>query len=38
LSVIDARKFRFMVDGVPNFAMYIMEVMARRIRGMSASF
>ena len=37
LSVIDARKFRFMVDEVPNFAMYIMQVMARRIRGMSAA-
>ncbi len=35
LSVIDARKFRFMVDEVPNFAQYIMGAMARRIRGMS---
>ena len=35
LSVIDARKFRFMVDEVPNFATYIMGAMARRIRGMS---
>ena len=35
LTVIDARAFRFMVDEVPNFAMYIMGVMARRIRGMS---
>ena len=34
LSVIDARTFRFMVDEVPNFAMYIMGVLARRIRGM----
>ena len=34
LSVIDVRKFRFMVDEVPNFALYIMEAMARRIRGM----
>ena len=38
LSVIDQRKFRFMVDEVPNFAMYIMGVMARRIRGMSQVF
>jgi len=37
LSIIDTRKFRFMVDEVPNFAMYVMEVMARRIRGMSAA-
>jgi CRP-like cAMP-binding protein len=35
LSLIDLRKFRFMVDEVPNFALYIMGAMARRIRGMS---
>ena len=35
LSLIDQRKFRFMVDEVPNFALYIMAAMARRIRGMS---
>ena len=35
LSQIDVRTFRFMVDEVPNFAAYIMGVMARRIRGMS---
>jgi CRP-like cAMP-binding protein len=35
LSQIDARTFRFMIDEVPNFAGYIMGVMARRIRGMS---
>ena len=35
LTIIDARNFRFMVDEVPNFALYIMGVMARRIRGMS---
>ena len=34
VSVIDARKFRFMVDEVPNFAQYVMGAMARRIRGM----
>jgi CRP/FNR family transcriptional regulator, cyclic AMP receptor protein len=34
LSVIDARTFRFMVDEVPNFALYVMGAMARRIRGM----
>ncbi len=37
VSVIDQRKFRFMVDEVPNFAQYIMGAMARRIRGMSAA-
>jgi CRP/FNR family transcriptional regulator, cyclic AMP receptor protein len=35
LSVIDRRLFRFMIDEVPNFALYIMGVLARRIRGMS---
>lgn len=34
ISAIDARTFRFMVDEVPNFAMYVMGAMARRIRGM----
>ena len=37
LSILDQRKFRFMVDEVPNFAMYIMGAMARRIRGMGAA-
>lgn len=35
LSILDQRKFRFMVDEVPNFALYIMGAMARRIRGMA---
>jgi len=35
LSILDQRKFRFMIDEVPNFAFYIMGAMARRIRGMS---
>ena len=35
VSLIDQRRFRFMVDEVPNFALYIMGVLARRIRGMS---
>jgi CRP-like cAMP-binding protein len=34
LSIIDQRRFRFMVDEVPNFAIYVMGAMARRIRGM----
>src|SRR5437588_11099832 len=33
LSLIDQRKFRFMVDEAPNFALYIMGAMAPRIRG-----
>jgi CRP/FNR family transcriptional regulator, cyclic AMP receptor protein len=34
LTCIGKRKFRFMVDEVPYFALYIMGAMARRIRGM----
>ena len=34
ISMIDQRRFRFMVDEVPNFAQYIMQAMAHRIRGM----
>lgn len=34
LSIIDQRRFRFMIDEVPNFAQYVMGAMARRIRGM----
>jgi CRP-like cAMP-binding protein len=34
ISIIDERKFRFMIDEVPNFALYIMKAMAHRIRGM----
>ena len=34
VSKIDQKKFRFMIDEVPNFAIYIMEAMAHRIRGM----
>jgi CRP/FNR family cyclic AMP-dependent transcriptional regulator len=34
VSAIDQRKFRFMIDEVPNFALYIMEAMSHRIRGM----
>jgi len=37
VSVIDQRKFRFMVDEVPNFATYIMTAMAARIRGMKGA-
>lgn len=34
VSIIDDRKFIFMIDEVPNFALYIMKAMAHRIRGM----
>jgi CRP/FNR family cyclic AMP-dependent transcriptional regulator len=34
VSIIDDRKFVFMIDEVPNFALYIMKAMAHRIRGM----
>ena len=33
----EAIGFMSMVDEVPNFAMYIMGAMARRIRGMGAA-
>ncbi len=36
LSAIDKRQFRFMVDEVPNFSMYLLNVLSRRIRGMGA--
>jgi len=34
VSIIDDRKFIFMIDEVPNFALFIMKAMAHRIRGM----
>ncbi len=34
LSVVDKKKFHFMIDEVPNFAFYIMEQMAKRMRGL----
>ncbi len=34
ISIVDERKFVFMIDEVPNFALYIMKAMAHRIRGM----
>jgi CRP/FNR family transcriptional regulator len=34
LSILDERKFFFMVDEVPNFALYIMRALAHRIRGL----
>jgi len=37
VSILDARKFRFMVDEVPNFAQYVMGEMAQRIRGLGAA-
>ncbi len=37
LSVLDERQFRFMIDEVPNFAMYIMKALAHRIRGLRDS-
>ncbi|MEM9473592.1 MAG: cyclic nucleotide-binding domain-containing protein [Pseudomonadota bacterium] len=35
VSILNERHFRYMVDEVPNFAMYLMETMAQRIRGMA---
>jgi CRP/FNR family cyclic AMP-dependent transcriptional regulator len=34
LSILDERKFFFMIDEVPNFALYIMKALAHRIRGL----
>jgi CRP-like cAMP-binding protein len=33
VSVIDQRRFRYMVGEVPNVAQYVMGSMARRIGG-----
>jgi CRP-like cAMP-binding protein len=35
LSLVESHAFRVMAEEVPNFADYIMTVLARRIRGMS---
>lgn len=35
LSIIDRKRFQFMVAEIPNFSQFIMESMARRIRGLS---
>jgi CRP-like cAMP-binding protein len=32
VSIIDQRRFRFMVDEIPNFALYIMGAMAAHPR------
>lgn len=34
LSILDERKFFFMVDEVPNFSLYIMRALAHRVRGL----
>jgi len=36
-SIIDERRFRYMVDEIPNFATYVMKAMAQRIRGLAGS-
>ena len=30
--MIDRRKFRFMIDEVPNFAWYVMQELVHRLR------
>jgi len=35
VSILNDRHFRYMVDEVPNFAMYLLDTMAQRIRGMA---
>jgi CRP/FNR family transcriptional regulator, cyclic AMP receptor protein len=36
LAIMDRRKFRYMVEEVPNFVWYIMNSLAHRLRTMSA--
>jgi CRP/FNR family transcriptional regulator, cyclic AMP receptor protein len=37
LAVMDYRKFRYMVDEVPNFAWYVMQEMSHRLRMLNAA-
>jgi CRP/FNR family transcriptional regulator, cyclic AMP receptor protein len=37
LAVMDYRKFRYMVDEVPNFAWYVMQEMSHRLRVLNAA-
>jgi CRP-like cAMP-binding protein len=36
LVLIDARKFRYMVEEVPNFCWYVMDELAQRLRATNA--
>jgi CRP/FNR family cyclic AMP-dependent transcriptional regulator len=37
VSLVDDRKFRFMIDELPNFSMFVMNAMAARIRQLGHS-
>ena len=37
LAVMDVRKFRYMVDEVPNFAWYVMHELTHRMRMLNAA-
>jgi len=37
LVLIDARRFRYMVEEVPNFCWYVMNEMAQRLRATNAA-
>jgi len=37
LAVMDRRKFRYMVDEVPNFAWYVMHELTHRLRMLNAA-
>jgi CRP/FNR family cyclic AMP-dependent transcriptional regulator len=34
LTLIDQRRFQFMIDELPNFPMYLLKVLTKRIRSM----
>jgi len=37
LAIIDGKKFRFMVEEVPNFVWYVMDELAHRLRTTNAA-
>jgi CRP-like cAMP-binding protein len=37
LAIIDRRKFRYMVEEVPNFVWYVMDELAHRLRTTNAA-
>jgi CRP/FNR family transcriptional regulator, cyclic AMP receptor protein len=37
LVVLDARKFRYMVEQVPNFVWYVMDELTQRLRATNAA-
>jgi CRP/FNR family transcriptional regulator, cyclic AMP receptor protein len=37
LALIDARRFRYLVEEVPNFVWYVMDELAQRLRATNAA-